>query len=128
MLNEQIIRNIVRDELAKFKQRNLAFRTYRISDTPVDKISLTTKGTTTEQFLSTTTGGTFTDGTVVNFGTSAGTKIGGATNQKIGFFNHSPVVQQAAIVPPSGGATVDSQARTAVDSIITELQNLGLTG
>jgi hypothetical protein len=31
-----------------------------------------------------------------------------------------------AITPPSGGSTVDSQARTAIDNIITALQTLGL--
>lgn len=31
-----------------------------------------------------------------------------------------------SIASPSGGATVDSQARTAIDAIITRLEDLGL--
>lgn len=47
---------------------------------------------------------------------------------KIAFFaGGTPVAQQAAITAPSGGATVDSQARTAISTIITRLQTLGLT-
>ena len=48
-------------------------------------------------------------------------------NKKTGFFGKAPVVQQAAISVPSGGVTVDSEARTAIGTIITTLQNLGLT-
>lgn len=46
---------------------------------------------------------------------------------KVGFFNHLPVDQQSAITPPTGGGTNDANARTAINSIITTLQNLGLT-
>ncbi len=33
---------------------------------------------------------------------------------------------QDAIAAPSGGATVDTQARTAIAAILTELRNIGL--
>lgn len=46
---------------------------------------------------------------------------------QVGFFGANPVKKQAAITAPSGGATVDSQARTAISTIITTLQTLGLT-
>ena len=50
---------------------------------------------------------TFFDGGTWNLGTTTGTKIGTATNQKIGFFNSTPIVQ------PSG-------------NVLTALSNLGL--
>ena len=56
-----------------------------------------------------------------------GTKIGTATNQKIGFWNAAPVAQQAHIADPSGGATVDAEARTAINSINALCATLGLT-
>jgi hypothetical protein len=58
---------------------------------------------------------------------TTGTKIGTATTQKIGFWNATPVVQQAHIADPTGGATVDSEARTAINAINALLATLGLT-
>lgn len=49
----------------------------------------------------------FADGVNVAVGTSAGTKIGTATSQKLGFFNAAPVVQQSG-------------------NLVTALSNLGL--
>lgn len=47
---------------------------------------------------------------------------------KTAFFgSNTPVAKQAAISTPSGGATVDAQARTAINTIITTLSSLGLT-
>lgn len=43
-------------------------------------------------------------------------------NGKVSFFGKTPVGIQSAITSPSGGATVDTQARNAIDSIITILQ------
>lgn len=54
-------------------------------------------------------------------------KIGTASTQKLSFFGAAPVVQQAAITPPSGGGTVDAQCRTATASLITLMQVLGFT-
>ena len=69
------------------------------------------------------------DGVNIALKATTGTKIGTATpsGQKLGFFNATPVVQQAAITAPTGGTTIDSQARTAINSIRTELTALGLT-
>jgi hypothetical protein len=47
---------------------------------------------------------------------------------KVAFFgSNTPIAKQSAITAPSGGLTVDSQARTAIGTIITTLQALGLT-
>jgi len=69
----------------------------------------------------------FRDGRNIQVGKSTGTKIGTETTQKLGFFGETPVVQPSAISAPSGGATVDTQARASINAIITALQSLGLT-
>jgi hypothetical protein len=63
----------------------------------------------------------------IQVGTTYGTQIATSATQQLGFFGATPVPQQGAITAPSGGATVDSQARTAISSMITEIKNLGLT-
>ena len=60
-------------------------------------------------------------------GTSVGTKIGTTSSQKIGFFGATPVAQQSSIANPSGGVTVDAEARTAIVSILGVLDALGFT-
>ena len=59
--------------------------------------------------------------------TTTGTKIGTAIDQKIGFWNTAPVIQQAHIADATGGATVDAEARTAIASINALCATLGLT-
>ena len=56
-----------------------------------------------------------------------GSSFGTRTTDKVSLYGVTPIVQQAAISQPSGGATVDSQSRTAINSIITALQNIGIT-
>lgn len=46
---------------------------------------------------------------------------------KVGFYNKTPIAQHGAITSPSGGATIDSEARTAINSIITVIKNIGIT-
>jgi len=58
---------------------------------------------------------------------TTGTKIGTATAQKIGFWNATPIVQEAHIADPSGGATIDAEARTAINAINAMLAATGLT-
>lgn len=58
--------------------------------------------------------------------TSGGTQIGTATDQLLGFYGATPVNQPETIADPSGGATVDSEARTAINALIDRLQELGL--
>ena len=70
---------------------------------------------------------TMADGKNIIVNTTTGTKIGTATGQKIGFWNATPVVQQTHIADPSGGATVDAEARTAINAINALCAALGLT-
>jgi len=69
---------------------------------------------------------TLADGNAIAVGTSSGTKIGTATTQKLGFWNATPVVQQSHIANPSGGTTVDTEARAAIASINALCATLGL--
>lgn len=50
----------------------------------------------------------------------------GNDNLKIKYTDIQPV-KQAAITAPTGGATIDTQARTAIGTILTTLQALNLT-
>lgn len=75
---------------------------------------------------------TFTTSLTLNAGsiitdTTTGLKIGTATTQKIGLFNAAPVVQAGAIAAPTGGAIVDAECRTAVNSIRAALSGIGVT-
>lgn len=66
------------------------------------------------------------DGRDIQLGTSVGTKIGTETTQKIAFFNATPVIQQSTISDPAGQANdLDSEARTAINSLIDRLQAFG---
>jgi len=67
------------------------------------------------------------DGRNIQIGRTVGTKIGTATDQKIAVYGETPVVQAGAISPPSGGNTVDAQARAAINSILTALAQFGIT-
>jgi hypothetical protein len=69
----------------------------------------------------------FADGSNIPLGSTTGTKLGTSSTQKLGFWGVTPVVQQSAISAPSGGATIDSQARSSINSIISLLHTLGLT-
>ncbi len=68
----------------------------------------------------------FKDGSNFVFGTTTGTKIGNTTSDKLAFWNTTPVVQPAHIADPTGGATVDAEARTAIDAILAQLATTGL--
>lgn len=65
------------------------------------------------------------DGRDIIVAKGTGTKIGTEVTQKLGFFGATPVVRQASIATPSGGVTIDSSARTAIDALITRLEVLG---
>ena len=59
-------------------------------------------------------------------GTLRGLRIGGATTSLLGFYGATPVDQPATITDPTGGGTIDTEARTAINTIIDRLQELGL--
>lgn len=59
-------------------------------------------------------------------GTKRGLQIGGASTDELGFFGATPVDQPATVADPSGGITVDTEARAAIAAVIDRLQELGL--
>lgn len=66
------------------------------------------------------------DGGVISCGTNNGVKLGEGATDKMGFYGVTPVDQPITVNDPSGGATVDSEARTAITQLIDRLQELGL--
>jgi hypothetical protein len=97
-MTEQQVRQIIRDEL----QELLATDRYIFSKSV--------------QFL---------DGRNIQTGRTVGTQIGTATDQKIGFLGKAPVARQSTVSAPSGGATIDSEARAAINTIIDRLKAFG---
>lgn len=63
-------------------------------------------------------GGLDLNGDTISLGKSGGT---------IGLYGVTPVVRASAITAPTGGATIDSEARTAINSIRSVLTNIGIT-
>lgn len=45
---------------------------------------------------------------------------------QLGVGGATPASRQSAITAPTGGATVDAEARTAINAIITALEQFGL--
>ncbi len=97
----------------------------------------TTTAATTKMTIA-TTNIAIANGINLNFGTTTGTQIGTGTLGKLAFYGTTPIVQQAAItVAPAGGtgtaaggwdtAAHRNTAITAINALITALQNLGLT-
>jgi len=62
----------------------------------------------------------------LTFATATGTKIGTAANQLLSFYGAEAVDQPATVSDPTGGGTVDAEARTAIIAVIDRLQELGL--
>lgn len=72
------------------------------------------------------------DGRNIQLGTSTGTKIGTASNQKIAFYGATPVIRASAISAPSTPSVTYSstEAQSAVDAINllrTAVKNFGIT-
>jgi hypothetical protein len=66
------------------------------------------------------------DGRNIIIGRTTGTMIGTATDQKLAFFGGTPVDRPATVTDPSGGTTIDSEARVAISSLIDRLQEVNL--
>lgn len=54
-------------------------------------------------------------------------RVNGAGAVLIGLYSAPPVERAAAITKPSGGGTVDAEARTALNAVIDALQGIGIT-
>ena len=66
------------------------------------------------------------DGRNIQFGFTTGTKFGTSTSQKIGFWNKTPIIQPTAVSDASGGTTIDAEARTALNALLSRLRNTGI--
>lgn len=77
--------------------------------------------------ITSTTAITITDAVNFVLGTTTGTKWGASTSAKQSWWGVTPVVQPAHIADPTGGAVVDAEARTAINSILAWQATLGLT-
>lgn len=59
---------------------------------------------------------------------STGTGISfGETGEKVSFTGATPIIRQSVITKPTGGTTIDTQARTAINSLIDLIKNFGLS-
>lgn len=67
----------------------------------------------------------FLDGRDIETGRTTGTTFAPKTGQKVGFFG-SATTQYGAISDPSGGATVDTEARNKISSILNALRAIGI--
>lgn len=56
-----------------------------------------------------------------------GLRLLDSNTDKLGFYAATPVVRANAINTPTGGVTIDAEARTAIGSIITAIKNIGIT-
>lgn len=70
---------------------------------------------------------TLTGGAPTGSGTRGAIYIASNAADLLSFFNVTPVVQPAHIADPSGGAIIDAEARTAINSILAWQATLGLT-
>ena len=59
------------------------------------------------------------DGNDITLGKTVGTRIGTASDQKLGFFGATPItkIAQGVLIQRTGGATQDAEARAGVADI-----------
>lgn len=70
------------------------------------------------------TGMTFADAKDIAFNATTGTKIGTATTQKMGFWNHAPAVQPVTIADATGSGGGD--AHTVLNTLLAALEGIGI--
>ena len=58
---------------------------------------------------------------------SGGTVMFTANNTGVGLYTATPVARAAAIAAPAGGATIDAESRTAINSIRDAIRLIGIT-
>ena len=66
------------------------------------------------------------NGNNIELGRRYGSKLGTDTAQKISVYGVTPIIQGSTITDPTGGATVDGESRTAINSLIDRLQAFGI--
>jgi hypothetical protein len=69
--------------------------------------------------------GSFLDGVDLTFGTSTGTRLGTAPNQKLGFFGTPPVIQPT-LGAATAGATYTTNERAMLNAVYAAVRALGL--
>ena len=71
-----------------------------------------------------------TDGAVKRHAGSSAWEItvGADASAKVSFHGVTPVLQAAHIPDPSGGSTVDAEARSAINAILVALEAKGVVG
>jgi len=67
------------------------------------------------------------DGRNIQVGRTTGTTIGLSASEKVSLHGATPIIQSSKINDPSGGATQDAEARTAINAIIDCLEAKGLS-
>lgn len=107
-MNEEQIRQLIKEELESFVNERTSHERL-ISDRTIFNKSIQIN-----------------DGLKLYVGGVNGFKIGTSADEKLAFYGTTPVDQPDTIADPSGGAVIDSEARTIIASIIDRLQELGL--
>ncbi len=69
--------------------------------------------------------GAFADGVNLTFGTSVGTQIGTAANQKLAFFGKTPIVQPA-MGAATAGSSYTANEQAMLQNVYNAVRNLGL--
>lgn len=68
----------------------------------------------------------FDEGGNIEVGTATGTQLGTAAGEKLGLWGATPDVQPAAVADAAGGAIVDAEARTAINTLLARLRSRGV--